>query len=221
MDGAPTTKAERVRREKEGLHGYETTPVYPSIPLSSGIAPSPVSGLVHEDDVPRDEPSIPSSSGRAPSPVSGLVHEDGPGDEAASGLVDEDGPSSSGIRRGLRYPTWWTGFPYIIPPGYEVDRWVDEEGRVFNALPRILDFLSSGERFVLLEVSIASWQEVSICLKILRTAARYPSITAEDIVTREWTDIVRNSRPHVVPGQHWPVSLLKCRPSTWSWCYHE
>ena len=177
MDGPPATKAERVRREKEGLHGYEPTPVYPCIPLSSGIAPSPVSG--------------------------------------------EDGPSSSGIRRGPRYPTWWTGFPYIIPPGYEVDRWVDEEGRVFNALPRILDFLSSGERFVLLEVSIASWQEVSICLKILRTAARYPSITAEDIVTREWTDIVRNSRPHVVPGQHWPVSLLKCRPSTWSWCYHE
>ena len=218
MDRAPTTKAERVRREKAGLHEYETSPVYPSIPLSSGIAPSPVSGLVHKDA------SIPSSSGRAPSPVSGLVHEDGPGDEAASGLVDEDGPSSSGIRRGLRYPfpTWWdTAFPYIIPPGYEVDRWVDEEGRVFNALPRILDFLSSSESFVLREVSVSSWQEVSICLKILRTAARYPSITAEDIVTREWTDIVRNSRPHVVPGQYHPASLLRCRPSTWSWCYHE
>jgi len=219
MDGPPATKAERVRREKEGLHGYETTPVYPSIPLSSGIAPSPVSGLVHEDDVPRDEPSIPSSSGRAPSPVSGLVHEDGPRDEAASGLVD-DAPASSGLR--YPFPTWWAAFPYIVPPGYAVrDRWTDEEGRCYNALPVILSFLSSGERVVYLEVSNASWQETSICLKILRTAARYPSITAEDIVTREWTDIVRDCRPHVVPGQHHPVSLLKCRPSTWSWCYHE
>ena len=98
MDRAPTTKAERVRHEKEGLHGYETTPVYPSIPLSSGTATSPVSGLVHEDDVPRDEPSIPSSSGRAPSPVSGLVHEDGPRDEAASGLRHPFLYSVHGIR---------------------------------------------------------------------------------------------------------------------------
>jgi hypothetical protein len=193
MDGAPTTKAERVRREKEGLHGYETTPVYPSIPLSSGIAPSPVSGLVHEDDVPRDEPSnpsssgiapspvsgvvheddvprdepsIPSSSGRAPSPVSGLVHEDGPRDEAASGLVD-DAPASSG----LRYP-----------------------------FPLILSFLSPAERVVHLEVSIACWQEVSIYLEILRTKDR--------IVTRDWTDVVRRSRPSLF-GPNFPPSCVR------------
>ena len=205
MDGSPASKAERVRREKAGEHMYYTRPLYPNLPL------------VYGDDVPRDGPSIPSSSGRAPSPVSGLVQ--GPGDEAASGLVD-DAPASSGLR--YPFPTWWVAFPYIVPPGNAVrDRWTDEEGRCYNALPVILSFLSSGERVVYLEVSIASWQEVSICLKILRTRARYPSITAEDIVTREWTDIVRDCRPNVIPGQHHPVSLLKCRPSTWSWCYHE
>ena len=166
MDRAPTTKAERVRREKEGLHGYETTPVYPSIPLSSGIVPSPVSGLVHKDDVPRDEPSIPSSSGRAPSPVSGLVHEDGPRDEAASGLVD-DAPASSG----LRYP-----FPLLI------------------------SFLSPAERVVHLEVSIACWHEVSIYSEILRTKDR--------IVTRDWTDVVRRSRPSLF-GPNFPPSCVR------------
>ena len=72
MDPTPEAKADRVWREKRGLHDYGPL-VFPSIPL---IAPSPVSGLVHEDDVPRDEPSIPLSSVVEPSPVSGLEDEE-------------------------------------------------------------------------------------------------------------------------------------------------
>ena len=93
MDRAPMTpmtRAERVRLEKAGFHEYDTYgPVYPSIPLVSGSA----------------EP-----------PVSGLEHEDGPRDEAASGLRHPLLHSVHGIRfflypagSGLRYP-----FPLIL-----------------------------------------------------------------------------------------------------------
>ena len=93
MDRAPMTpmtRAERVRLEKAGFHEYDTYgPVYPSIPLVSGSA----------------EP-----------PVSGLEHEDGPRDEAASGLRHPILHSIEGVRyflypavSGLRYP-----FPLIL-----------------------------------------------------------------------------------------------------------
>ena len=88
MDRAPMTpmtRAERVRLEKAGFHEYDTYgPVYPSIPLVSGSA----------------EP-----------PVSGLEHEDGPRDEAASGLRHPSLYEIDGIRyflysesSGIRYP---------------------------------------------------------------------------------------------------------------------
>lgn len=69
-------KADRVRREKGGLHEYGVQDE-PIVPLCAVGPPSPVSGLVHEDYVPRDVPSIrPITHVVAPTPLYGLVAED-------------------------------------------------------------------------------------------------------------------------------------------------
>ena len=120
MDPTPEAKADRVLREKRGLHDY--------VQSSSVIAPSPVSGLVHEEH---------------------------------------------------RYP---------------------------NVVPLIFEFLSSGERLVPLQVDIAWWREVNICLAMLRTKARHPYIEVFlgsfrvhwAIVTQECVTLMRRSRPHVI-----------------------
>ena len=128
-------KADRVWREKRGLHDYGTR---------DEVAPSPVSGLV-----------LPSSAVVTPSPVSALVHEE------------------------HRYP---------------------------NVVPLIFEFLSSGERLVPLQVDIAWWREVNICLAMLSTRARHPHIEVFlgswkaqwELMNKESVALMRRSRPHVI-----------------------
>ena len=183
-------KADRVWREKRGLHDY--------VQSSSVIAPSPVSGLVHEDYVPRHEPSSSLSSVIAPSPVSGLVHEEhDPRDEPSIPLssVVAASPVSGMVQEDPRYP---------------------------NVLPHIFGFLWSDERRMPLQVSIAWWREVNIGLAMLRTKARHPYIQIFlgsrlpvhwEIVTRECVTLMRRSRPHVI-GPNFKPSIRGGR-------YHE
>ena len=136
-------KEDRVRREKRGLHEYVPRDE-PIVPLCAVGPPSPVSGLVHEDDglhedLPRDEPIGPLCTVGPPSPVSGLVHEDD---------VPRDVPS---MFYGL----------------------LDEDSRYPDILPCIFEFIGVDESHLLRQLNIPCWREVNICLALLRTEARH------------------------------------------------